>query len=222
MCMAVPACLPDGSSGWAFNWNFKPKHKDVYLAQWSILDHAPHLIDDIRQRSLWRSWWRFVWTHVFIGPAGTVTGLHNDDNPNMFASVRGSKDWILFPPGNDDALQPGTKYDYGAQCSIVDISQLSSMPAHVKASFQRARGGVFARVEPGDMLYVPPRTWHAVVSPTMPCISLSMFGLQLRHIFVNGIPGLVRYALHCLGLYRVGHCTCCKNCNAASTKVKGT
>jgi lysine-specific demethylase 8 len=56
----------------------------------------------------------------------------------------------------------------------VDITQLSSMPPDVRERFAGARGW-FARLEPGDCLYVPRGTWHAVVSSS-PSISLSIFG----------------------------------------------
>ena len=209
--LVVPACLDqEGTRAWALNWNFSLTPRDLYLAQWSILEPAPQLSGDLRVRSPWVSWWRLIYTHVFIGGPGTVTGLHTDWNPNFFCSVRGTKDWILFPPSEDEALQPSSKFDYGATCSRVNLSKLQTMPPDVKAAFQKARGGLFVRIEPGDALYVPPYTWHAVVSTT-PAISLSIFGLQFRHVLVNGIPMMTRWILHRMGLYRRGNCTCCLN-----------
>ena len=213
--LVVPATLGDGTRGWALNWRFSLTPRDLYLAQWSILEAAPQLEGDLRVRSLWRSWWRLIYTHVFIGPAGTVTGLHTDWNPNFFGSVCGTKDWILWPSTQDEALQPSSKFDYGATCSQVNLSKLQAMPPDVKARFQGASGGLYVRLEAGDALYVPPYTWHAVISTT-PAISLSIFGLQLRHVVVNGVPMVASWILHKMGLYRRGNCTCCLNRGAKS------
>jgi hypothetical protein len=121
-----------------------------------------------------------------MGPAGTVTGLHYDWNPNIFTNVRGVKDWILFPAGQDHALQPSLKFDWGATCSSVDVSRVAAMPAAVRERFVAARGGWYARVEAGDALIVPPGTWHAVVART-PCISVSAFGLTVLQVLTNGV-----------------------------------
>ena len=217
--VVLPATLPDGAPGFALNWTFAPQPREPYLAQWSILNAFPVLRRDLRPRALWRSRWRLVREHVFIGPAGTVSGLHADWNPNVFVGLRGVKDWILFPPGQDDALQPSDKFDWGATCSAVDVSRLRRMAPAARAAFAAARGGTYARVEPGDALYVPPGTWHAVVART-PCISLSVFGLTLFQVLTSGVLMTLLKALHALGLYRRGNCTCCRNTGAPASRAK--
>jgi len=194
----------------ALNWDFAPLPREPYLAQWSILKAFPRLRKDLRVRQLWPSRWRLVWEHVFLGPAGTVTGLHYDWNPNIFTNLRGVKDWILFPASERDALQPSTKFDWGATCSSVDVSRLAAMPAAVRERFVAARGGWYARVEPGDALLVPPGTWHAVVAAT-PCISVSAFGLTPWQVLTNGVYMTLLAWAHTLGLYKRGNCTCCHN-----------
>ena len=217
--MVLPLAQPaaDGAT-FALNWEFAPRPREPYLAQWSILDSFPQLQQDLRVRQLWPSRWRLVWEHVFLGPAGTVTGLHFDWNPNIFTNVRGVKDWIIFPASQGDALQPSRKFDWGATCSSVDISRLASMPAAVRARFVAARGGWYARVEPGDALVVPPGTWHAVVART-PCISVSVFGLTLWQVLTNGVYMTLLAWAHALGLYRRGNCTCCRNTAAGAKKA---
>ena len=207
--LPLPAPTADGAE-FALNWRFAPKPREPYLAQWSILDSFPQLRADLRVRQLWPSRLRLVWEHVFLGPAGTVTGLHYDWNPNIFTNVRGVKDWILFPAGQDHALQPSRKFDWGATCSSVDVSRLAAMPSAVRERFVAARGGWYARVEAGDALIVPPGTWHAVVART-PCISVSAFGLTVLQVLTNGVYMTLLAWAHALGLYRRGNCTCCLN-----------
>ena len=218
-CVVLPLAEPaaDGAA-FALNWGFAPRPREPYLAQWSILDSFPRLRADLRVRDLWPSRWRLVWEHVFLGPAGTVTGLHYDWNPNIFTNLRGVKDWILFPASAGHALQPSRKFDWGATCSSVDVSRLAAMPPAVRERFVAARGGWYARVEPGDALVVPPGTWHAVVART-PCISVSVFGLTVWQVLTSGLYMTLLAWAHALGLYRRGNCTCCHNTGASKKAV---
>jgi len=66
------------------------------------------------------------------------------------------------------------KYDWGATLSDINISRLPEQPQQL-AAFEKTRG-LYARVETGDALFIPKRTWHAVVA-LEPSISLGVFGL---------------------------------------------
>ncbi|GEM_PF-280942 len=178
----------------------------VYLAQWNILDEFPALRNDFAIRQLWPGW-RWTWEFVFIGPAHTVTGVHNDFPNNWFCQVRGTKEVILFPPSQNQHMCKSRKYDWGATLSDIDISRLDEQPRE-RTEFAKAHGW-YARVEAGDALFIPKRNWHAVVAQE-PSISLAVFGLRPWEIILGGGPSEVRQLLHRLHLYRWGNCTCHK------------
>lgn len=197
--------LPAGERfqlNWAYMQSFLPT--TLYLAQWDILQKYPTLRDDLRIASLWPGQ-RMTWEYVFMGPAQTVTGLHNDFPHNWFCQVAGTKEFLLFPPDQTPHLSPAQKYDWGATLSDVNISRL---PHHAErlAQFEKAHG-IYARVEAGDALFVPKRTWHTVVS-LEPSISLGMFGLTPWEIATGGAWATLRDWAHHLHLYRWGNCTC--------------
>ena len=176
----------------------------VYLAQWNILDEFPEMRKDFAIRQLWPGW-RWTWEFVFIGPARTVTGLHNDFPNNWFCQVQGTKEVIIFPPDQTPNLCRSLKYDWGATLSDIDISRLDALPRE-KEQFAKAHGR-YARVESGDALFIPKRNWHAVVS-LEPSISLGVFGLTPSEIILGGVPAEARDLLHRLHLYRWNNCTC--------------
>lgn len=176
----------------------------VYLSQWNILDEFPDMRRDFAIRTLWPGW-RWTWEFVFIGPANTVTGVHYDFPNNWFCQVQGTKEVILFPPDQTPYMSKSRKYDWGATLSDVNISRLPDQPRE-RELFARAHG-LYARVEAGDALFIPKRTWHAVVA-LEPSISLGVFGLTLPEIILGGGPSEARHLLHRLHLYRWNNCTC--------------
>jgi lysine-specific demethylase 8 len=189
---------------WSHMGSFEPDR--VYLAQWNILDECPRMRQDFAIRRLWPGW-RYTWEFVFIGPANTITGLHYDFPNNWFCQVRGTKEVILFPSDQARFMCKSRKYDWGATLSDIDISRLDEQPRE-RATFEKAKG-LYARVEAGDALFIPKRTWHAVVAQE-PSISLGVFGLTPWEIITGGGPSEFRSLLHKLHLYRWGNCTCHK------------
>lgn len=187
---------------WAHMQSFKPT--TLYLAQWDILQKFPALRKDLLIKKLWPGQ-RMTWEYVFMGPANTVTGLHNDFPHNWFCQIAGSKEFILFPPDQSEHLCPAKKYDWGATLSDINVSRLPSQPAEL-ASFEKANG-LYARVEAGDALFVPKRTWHSVVSRE-PSISLGMFGLTPFEVATGGAWATFRDWAHHLHLHAWGNCTC--------------
>lgn len=187
---------------WSHMRSFEPDR--VYLAQWNILDEFPRMRRDFAIRTLWPGW-RWTWEFVFIGPANTITGLHYDFPNNWFCQVRGTKEVMLFPPDQAEHMCRSRKYDWGATLSDIDISRLDELPRE-RAALARA-SGFYARVEAGDALFIPRRTWHAVVARE-PSISLGVFGLTPWEIVSGGGPSELRSLLHKLHLYRWGRCTC--------------
>ncbi len=186
----------------------------LYLQQWNMLAALPALRDDFPVRRLWPGL-RKTWEYAFIGPADTLTGLHFDFPNNWFCQVRGTKEFVLFTNDQTPHLSVSRKYDWGATLSDVDITRLgehaspqSAQATAIRERFAQAKG-LYARVEAGDALFIPRRTWHAVVSLT-PSISLGIFGLTPGEIIGRGTFAEVRHLLHCARLYRWGDCTCHK------------
>jgi hypothetical protein len=187
---------------WSYLRSFTPDR--VYLAQWYILNEFPQLRQDFEIGKLWPGL-RWTWEYTFIGPANTITGLHYDFPNNWFCQVSGVKEFLLFAPDQSAHLCRSKKYDWGATLSDIDISRIDEQ-IEERARFAQAKG-LYARVEPGDALYVPSKTWHAVVS-LMPSISLAVFGLTPWELVAGGLPSQTRALLHALHLYRWGNCTC--------------
>lgn len=176
----------------------------LYLHQWDIFREFPQLLRDLRPRQLWQGW-RKTWQFIFFGPAGTVSGIHYDFPSNWFCQLRGSKEFILFEPGYSAQMSPSKKYDWGAELGDIDIARLGAKPELLR-KFEQARG-LYARLEPGDALYIPKTVWHAVVA-TEPSLNVSFFGLTPAEILTGGVAATVKDVLHRLHLYRWGHCTC--------------
>ena len=192
----------------------KASHRTgAYLAQWRILEEFPQLRRDLAIRTLWPGL-RKTWEYSLIGPSNTVTGIHYDFPNNWFCQIAGVKEFLLFTADQTPHMCQSDKYDWGATLSNIDISHLSENSAEGRA-FSRATG-FYARVESGDALYVPRRTWHAVVALT-PAISLTVFGLTPLEILTGGVQWEVRDILHKLRLYRRGNCICHAAPNARTT-----
>ncbi|MCA9690874.1 MAG: cupin-like domain-containing protein [Myxococcales bacterium] len=188
---------------WSSMEQFKPDR--IYLSQWSILSAFPALREDLAIRALWPGWSRRTWEYVFIGPAETVTGLHYDVPDNWFCQVRGTKEVILFPPGQRRFMCASKKYDWGATLSDIDITRLSEMPRE-RDRFARATG-LYGQVKAGDALFIPRQTWHSMIARS-PSISLGVFGLTPWDVVALGGSTGLRALLHQLRLYRWGNCTC--------------
>jgi hypothetical protein len=187
------------------NWdhlNFPPDR--TYLAVWNIFDDFPKLKKDLDIRALWPGL-RTTWEYAFIGPADTVTGLHNDYPDNWFCQFRGVKEFVLFPPENKQFLSPSTRFDSGGEVCHANVTNLSE-PSPMRDRFAQANG-LYARVERGDALFIPKKTWHAVIA-LEPSISVGVFGLSIPELITAGIPSLTRDILHACGLYQRGNCTC--------------
>jgi len=186
---------------WSWLQSFRPN--SVYLAQWDIMRQFPALRNDLRMTRMWRH--RRNYPFIWIGPANTITGLHTDYPDNWFCQFRGEKEFVLFSPDDDPFLSPSPKYDFGAVLSRVDVMRVQEGGAEADV-FAKARG-IYARVQPGDALFVPRNTWHFVVS-LEPAISLSVFGLTIADMVMQGPRRIGLDFLHNLGLYRRGNCTC--------------
>ena len=100
--------------------------------------------------------------HLFIGGAGTDTGLHSAVPANLFVQVHGRKRWVIYPPSCSPAFRPpmeramyfASRFDPDAP-DPVTFPEASALPA------------MEVELEAGDVLYNPPFWWHKVSNPTV-------------------------------------------------------
>jgi hypothetical protein len=176
----------------------------TYLQQWDLFGDLPELEHDLPVKQLWPGV-HLTWKYVFFGPADTLTGLHFDYSHNWFAQIRGTKEVLLFAADQSSLLSPGQKYDWGSVLSDLDLSKLDQQPEQ-RDRFARAHGR-YVRLEAGDALFIPRRTWHAIVALT-PSVSVGMFGLTPFEVVTRGAGLTTGQLLHSAHLYRWGNCVC--------------
>lgn len=179
-----------------------PSARKRYVAQFELFETFPALSADVRfSEMLPRR--RLLYCFGWVGPAGTVTGLHKDDSNNFLAQSYGSKKVVLFPPADEPYLYPSRKYDYGARLSQVDIEAPDETRHPL---FKRARRQEVI-LRPGEMLFIPVGWWHHVRSLS-PSISVSCF-VQSYLEYLRTTKESVRWGLHQLRLlgWQEG-CTC--------------
>lgn len=196
----------DPKSPFHLNWDYLKSFPAnmPYLAQWHLLKKFPEFKRDFEIQQLWKGL-RWTWEYVFMGPSHTVTGLHDDFGNNWFCQIRGLKEFILFTPDENDAyLSESDKYDWGARLSKVDITKIEQQEE--RKLFEKAKG-LYARVEAGDALYIPKRTWHGVVA-LEPSISIAVFGLTMKEILTEGLYEEAKSLAHHLGLHHRNNCAC--------------
>ena len=101
----------------------------------------------------------FLW----VGPAGTITPLHHDENIIFHTQIKGRKRWKLISPMDTPNL-----YNHKAVFSEVDLFNIDY------DRFPLMRGVQVADfvVEPGETLFLPLGWWHGVEA-LEPSISVS-------------------------------------------------
>ena len=196
-----------------------------YLAHWDMFGYLPECKREgaAIAAALWpRS--TLCWDFAWAGPAGTVTGLHFDRPNNWFTQVRGVKELVMFPQSEAQLLPLNDKYDPGAFLCAVDVTRLVGAAAEADvaaaaagdaaaatrvraAALLRSARGWHVRLEPGDTLFVPKRTFHTVFALS-PSLSISSFGHSPPELLTTGVSIAILDALHGIGLHRWGACSC--------------
>jgi len=187
---------------WAHMQSFQPNRR--YLADWPVFQEFPELRKDFTIRTLWPGH-RWCWAYMFVGPANTVTGLHQDIHDNWFCQIRGTKEVLLIPEDQTPHMCVSKKYNLGSVLSEINLSKLDR-PSRESDAFAKTHG-FYARVEAGDALFIPKNTWHAVVS-LAPSVSLAVFGLRAVEVITAGAWAEFKHLLHRLRLYRWRNCIC--------------
>jgi len=94
-------------------------------------------------------------SHLWIGPAGTVTPLHHDENILFHTQIVGKKTWKFISPFETPNL-----YNHKAVFSPVDLENID----YEKYPKMRDVKIMEVTVEPGETVFLPLGWWHGVVS----------------------------------------------------------
>jgi hypothetical protein len=171
-----------------------------YVSYCPLFELLPELQADIPREEVF-SPCMFQYMTAWIGPSGTVTGLHSDNMPNVLAQVRGRKGLLLFPPPALERYR-SWKFDFGARGNQVDLCE----PDFARFPLVRELSPLVAVLEEGDGLFIPPHWWHFVVAET-PSVSVSNLAGNLKHALAI-LPQWPLFLLHSAGLYARGNCVC--------------
>jgi len=93
--------------------------------------------------------------HLWVGPKGTITPLHHDENFIVHAQIRGRKKWKLISP-----LHFPDVYNNRAVFSKVDIENID----YEAFPLMKNVNVLEVIVEPGEAIFIPLGWWHGVVA----------------------------------------------------------
>lgn len=189
------------------------KDKDKpYLSMFNIFDYEPELLKSI-DLSILTNHTKHDFPGAWIGPSGTISGLHWDTADNILTQIRGRKLLLIASPKFQKEVYPSTKYDLDSTGSLVDINNYDEV------KFPKFKNVQFHKVilNPGDSLYVPRGWWHYVKSLDA-SISVSNFGYTNKTLFAYYME-FIEYRLHMLGLYKSKSCTCHKIVNGKRVAI---
>ena len=152
---------------------------------------------------------RTTWVseYMWIGAAGSVTGLHSDDETNVLMQLYGYKHVLLFPPSDRKYLYVNTRYDKGTICSSVDPYAKNALGTWPKLAETTPMQCVLA---PGEQLLIPKFWWHRCECVgTDLSISVNCFGSTIVDLLREASQrAILDFAHHWLGWKR-GNCVCC-------------
>jgi lysine-specific demethylase 8 len=134
-----------------------------YLAQHELFAQIPALAADVAApdyTALGEDGVRSV--NAWLGPAGTVTPLHQDPYHNLLAQVVGRKYVRLISPAHTAAVYPHADGMH-TNTSRVDAGapDPARFPDYAAAPYWECV------LQAGDMLYIPPKWWHYVTAVTV-------------------------------------------------------
>lgn len=99
--------------------------------------------------------------YSFIGGKGTKTPMHNEFPVNIYVQVWGNKKWILYPPNNHIFLNAITERKTYFLSDAIPNDEKNPLTPLLKYGDK-----IEVILEPGDILLVPPFTWHYVENLT--------------------------------------------------------
>jgi hypothetical protein len=137
--------------------NTDAKH-NYYLAQTSVQDLMPELLEDIDYPSDYLPNREVTSINIWFGLGGNQSPLHYDGSPNFIAMIAGGKTVKLFAPNQSEYLYKHSVYDaktHVSQINMTDVNE-QKFPKFKLAKLDEIK------LFPGDILYLPPFWWHSV------------------------------------------------------------
>jgi len=104
--------------------------------------------------------------------------LHYDVMANIYCQIGGSKRLVLFPPGDVTSFA----FEPGASSSSVDVFSLLEGGDPLLRSTRPHE----ARLEPGDVLFLPPFWLHTATPTSDASVAVNVFFRDLESGYANG------------------------------------
>lgn len=116
--------------------------------------------------------------HLWIGPQGTITPLHHDENAILHTQIQGRKHWKFISP-----LDTPNLYNHIAVFSEVDLYDID----YTRFPKMRNVPVIDVVVEPGETIFIPLGWWHGVESLD-PAISVSFTSFKYPNYWMFNNP----------------------------------
>jgi len=135
----------------------------AYLAQHDLFNQIPNLLDDINSKPSLCGRSGPSRINIWAGTGGTKTPLHFDSFDNLFVQIVGAKYVRLYSQEETHKLYvlstEGPSYGRQGNMSALNCEEEDFAGKHAKA-----RDANFTEVLmlPGDLLFIPSKTWHYV------------------------------------------------------------
>lgn len=129
-----------------------------YLQHSSIKKNFPKLHKDLEEPSIIKKTDNLEHVNLWLGGKGCLTQLHYDRNQNFLMQFRGVKEITFFSSSDTPYLYP---IEGEGQITSISEIKLADVNYDKFPLFKKAKP-FFAKLEPGDMIYMPPGWWHQV------------------------------------------------------------
>lgn len=131
-----------------------------YLAQYQLFQHIPQLQQDIIIPDYcYLGDSDEIQVNAWFGPGGTISPLHYDPEHNFLSQVVGAKYIRLYDERDSEQVYPHEQ-ELLFNTSRVDVEN----PDHEKFPLFSSAPYLECILQPGQMLYIPPKMWHYVRS----------------------------------------------------------
>ena len=183
------------------NGSISPSSFPPYLHDTPLTKYAPDLVDDLPNfpADYLPEWYRKTWAELalfFVGPLHGLTPLHFDScgTHNLFFQLTGSKRFIIVP-----AQSRSCCYQMNWHWSPINAEN----PDYDKYPKYAEANTLECIIGPGDILYMPPGTWHQVriLEPSrsfnidwhtpnsaLRGVSAVLQGMPFRNAFLYNLP----------------------------------
>jgi len=180
-----------------------------------IHDHFPELLAQLQTIRDIYPWYIAQDYSFWIGPKGSVTGLHSDLDYNSLMQCQGRKLMIFIDRQEEHLLYRSAKFDPGATLSLVDLRRPSYNAQHFPLI--RTATPYLTVLEPGDLICIPRKWYHFVACTEGPSVSCTVHCNTLATKAAEDVSK----AAHWLGLHGRGAAGCtCHNSGSNSSSAR--